>query len=549
MTVRIAKQSTIAASSRKSSASTTFHIYPCFEGVLEFDFPAAKSRGGSGRTGAASGNKPTIDKFVKRVLKTESFSGRVGETLKIHLPDGLALDSLMIVGLGKRDQFRPETLRKVVATAFRRLPGTVRGRKQPIQVHLDPEALARDDVDSEPSPGPGRLPEGANFGLGIVLEALAEGWLLGGYRFVQYQTGARSKSKPTPDLEVTFTRPPTDSAASLRASLKRGEAIAEAVAFARDLGNMPANDLRPDALARRTRQWAKKCGLDFQVLDEKAIRREKMGAFLSVAQGSTAAPRFMILKYTPPPGRARGARGKKPLVFVGKAVTFDSGGISIKPARGMEDMKMDMMGGGAVLAALGAIAKIRPGTPAIGVIPCAENMISGDATRPGDIVESRAGLTIEVINTDAEGRMILADALDYSRRFNPALVVDLATLTGACVVALGDVVSGLFSNDSNAAERVRQASIRSGELVWELPLYTPYFDQIRSTFADIKNSGGRLAGAITAAAFLARFAEGLPWCHLDVAGTAWCGKESGYRSRGATGFGVRLLVELACESR
>ena len=273
-----------------------------------------------------------------------------------------------------------------------------------------------------------------------------------------------------------------------------------------------------------------------------------MGALLSVAQGSAAPARFLILKYTPASGRAGSRRKKKPIVLVGKAVTFDSGGISIKPARGMEDMKMDMAGGAAVIAAMGAIAKIRPSTPAIGLIPCAENMISGEATRPGDIVESRGGLTIEVINTDAEGRLILADALDYGRRYDPDLVVDLATLTGACVVALGDVVSGLFSNSSAAADRVRDASVTSGELVWELPLYMPYFDQIRSTYADIKNSGGRAAGAITAAALLAHFAEDFPWCHLDVAGTAWSNKEAGYTSRGATGFGVRLLVALACGS-
>ena len=522
----------------------SLHILLSFEGDKELDLSGVLPRG-SKRSVSDQKRLSTLNKFVKRVLKSESFKGRSGEVLKIYLPDGFPSESLIVLGLGPSASFHPEVARIAAATARRRLPGALRGKKSSVLLHLDPERMtsAWSGRKKKEDAGPSRQPIRADFDFGDVVQAVTEGWNLGGYAFVEYRS--KSKRAASTDLQLGFLSTPKASAALLKESVKRGEAVAEAVAFARDLGNTPANVLNPAALAARARSWAKQCGLQCQVLDDKAIRRERMGALISVAKGSDSPPRFLVLKYTPTGGR----RGKKPLILVGKAVTFDSGGLSIKPARGMEDMKMDMAGGAAVLAALGAIARIRPSTPVIGIIPCAENMISGGATRPGDVVESRAGLMIEVVNTDAEGRMILADALDYSRRFNPRLVVDVATLTGACVVALGDIVSGMFANDPEVAAELSRASEASGELLWELPLYEPYFGQIRSNTGDIKNSGGRGAGAITAAAFLARFAEGLPWCHLDVAGTAWTGKDVGYKNRGATGFGVRLLVQLALQAR
>lgn len=476
-------------------------------------------------------------------LEAEGLAGKCGQICISHHRVGRRTVSVISLGLGKADALHPERLRRAMGDAARRLPEGLRGQKAlRMALNLDEspwkEAAAgavspREDFEA------GRRPDRMPHSLPDLLQAAVEGWSLGGYAYLEQQT--RRKRRPEPRLDVQLCGGSPSRRSGWSEAVRRGEIVADAVRLARDLANAPANALNPVALARHARALARRCGLSCEVLDERAIQREKMAALLSVGQGSDAASRFIVLRYSP----ARTRAAARPLVLVGKGITFDSGGLSIKPARGMEDMKMDMSGGAAVLAALGAIARLGLAVPVVGLIPSAENMISGRASRPGDVVKTRAGLTIEIVNTDAEGRLILADALDYARKFKPALVVDIATLTGACMVALGDGVSGVLGNDLGALSRVRRASAGSGEKVWELPLYEAFFEQIRSETADMKNSGGRNGGAITAAALLAQFIEGVPWCHVDIAGPAWSDKDEGYRSRGATGAGVRLLVELA----
>ncbi len=480
---------------------------------------------------------------VERSLKADGFTGKRGQICISHHRLERRTVSVITVGLGDADGLHPERLREVMGDAARRLPDGLRGQNAVrLVLNLDEspwKEAASGEVPVADRFAAGRDPERAAYTLSGLLQAAVEGWGLGAYAFLDHQT--RRKVRSTPGLEVQLRGRASRLRPSWGEAVRRGDVVVEAVRLARDLANTPANALNPAGLARHAQALAKRCGLSCEVLDEKALRREKMNALLSVGQGSDAVSKFIVLKHSGTRGRTR----QRPLVLVGKAITFDSGGLSIKTARGMENMKTDMAGGAAVLAALGAIARLGLRIPVVGLIPSAENMISGCASRPGDVVKTRSGLTIEIVNTDAEGRLVLADALDYARKFKPALVVDLATLTGACVVALGDGVCGVLANDRDAISKVCRASAVSGEKVWELPLYKEFFDQIRSDTADMKNSGGRNGGAITAAALLAQFIEGVPWCHVDIAGPAWSDKEEAYRGRGATGAGVRLLVELA----
>ncbi|MBI4585400.1 MAG: leucyl aminopeptidase [Planctomycetes bacterium] len=469
-------------------------------------------------------------RFVGEAIRAESFEAKAGQAISLHL-SGENIDCLLVLGLGKRAEFSADALRSAMGEAARRVPKGIPKQEKGAAALL---------IDPRQEPWSAARQEGAGSGLARLAQAAGEGWILGGYAFLEHKTEeAPTTSLP---LELHLLNDGVD-LRGLERALRRAETIAEGVTLARNLANAPANEIHPVSLAARAKKLARRLGLNCRVLDERAIRKEKMGALLGVAQGSDAPPRFIIIEYRPK-GRIK---RPEPLIFVGKAITFDSGGLSIKPAKGMEEMKADMSGGAAVLCALGAIAQLKPAVRVIGLIPSAENMISGRAVKPGDVIRARSGLTIEVINTDAEGRLILADALDYSKRFKPRMVVDIATLTGACVVALGDVVSGLMSTDPETAALVRRAAEACGERVWELPLHKEYFEALKSDTADLKNSGNRNAGAITAAAFLSRFIEGTPWAHLDIAGTAWSEKEGGYRNKGATGAGVRLLVELASQ--
>jgi leucyl aminopeptidase len=312
----------------------------------------------------------------------------------------------------------------------------------------------------------------------------------------------------------------------------QGDALASGMALTKDLGNLPPNVCTPNYLADQARELARRHGMKVQVFGRKDMERMGMGALLAVARGSEQPPRFIVLEH-------RKAGKAKPVVLVGKGVTFDTGGISIKPAPEMDEMKFDMSGAGAVLGTLKAVAEMKLGLNVVGLIPTTENMPDGRATRPGDIVTSMSGQTVEILNTDAEGRLILCDALTYAERYEPSAVIDLATLTGACVIALGHVASGLFSNDDALAQEILAAADDAYDRAWRLPLWDDYQDQLKSNFADFANIGGRPAGSVTAACFLARFARKYKWAHLDIAGTAW----RGGKEKGATARPVPLLTQ------
>jgi leucyl aminopeptidase len=371
--------------------------------------------------------------------------------------------------------------------------------------------------------------------------------VLGGYRFDAYQRNGDEPQGKVASLALLFERAGDLRAA--RAGAREGTILAECTNIARDLSNEPANALPPAELARRAQAVAREVGLGCRVLGVPEMRKLGMGAILAVGQGSAHPPRLVVLEHRG--GRAgakaaaKGAKGRSDAIcVVGKGITFDSGGISIKPAQGMDEMKHDMSGAAAVVGVLRACALLRLPMHVVGVIGAAENMPSGTAYRPGDIVSSMSGKTIEILNTDAEGRVVLADALHYARKeFAPRAMLDLATLTGACVVALGKWATGLFGTHERLVELVRRAGDASGEKAWPMPLWEHHRKAVKSEVAMLKNTSGRDAGASTAAAFLAAFAEDTPWVHLDIAGTAWATKPGGYQPRGATGVGVRLVVE------
>jgi leucyl aminopeptidase len=368
--------------------------------------------------------------------------------------------------------------------------------------------------------------------------AVVEGLLLANYSYDRYRT--RNKDKNRPVRAFVLVEADEDKQAAIKRGAQRGRAHAEGVAFARDLCNAPSLDMTPSAVAEQALTLAAEdAGVTVTVLDEAEIKKLKMGALLGVAKGSAQKPRFLVLEYK------SADKPKASLCLVGKGITFDTGGISLKPADGMEKMKYDMSGGAAVLGVFHALRRLRP--PAlhvVGLVPLTENMPGGNAIKPGDILTAANGMTIEVVNTDAEGRLILADALVHARRFKPDAVVDLATLTGAVVIALGAHAIGALGNDARLLARVRESGERSGERTWELPMWPEYNELLKSDVADIKNAGIREAGTIQGAKFLEPFIEGTPWVHLDIAGTAWNDKDKPCAPKGSVGVGVRLLLDL-----
>jgi len=345
-------------------------------------------------------------------------------------------------------------------------------------------------------------------------------------------------AEPAPLADVTVIAPKAD-AAALKTAVERGRTIAECANFTRGLANEPANVLSPDEFAVRVSAAAREVGLGVEVLDEARIRELGMRLLLAVAQGSAQPPRVVVLRHEP-----AGAPASPVVGLIGKGVTFDTGGVSIKPADGMERMKDDMAGGAAVAGAMLALARLKSPYKVIAVIPLAENMVGGRASRPGDVVRGASGKTVEIINTDAEGRLILGDALWYARQLGVTHMVDVATLTGACMIALGRHVSALFGQPRSWVDTVDRAALDAGDRVWPMPIYEEAKDQIRSEIADMINSAGRPGGAVTAAAFLREFVEDTPWAHLDIAGTAWAESKEPYQPKGATGVAVRTLTEL-----
>ena len=452
----------------------------------------------------------SIRKAVGGLLRTKRFQGKLNETFL------LPVDSrwIVLVGAGKKEELTLERVRQAAATGSRRV------------LSAGIETFARSLVQV-----PGATAE-------QVAQTVTEGTILGTYQFQELKTVLPENNKRL--KEVTLVVPSKKEEDAAKAGIRKGQIIAEAVCWSRDMINRPSNRLTPTMMAQEGKAAAKKFGFRCQVLDPKTQRRLGMNALLGVARGSREPSQFIILEY-----KRAGARQKKPLVWIGKGITFDSGGISIKPADKMEQMKYDMSGGAAVLGALRAVAGLKLPVHVVGLVPATENLPGGSAQKPGDVVRSYGGKTIEVINTDAEGRLVLADAMGYAQKYKPEAMVDLATLTGACIVALGQHCMGLMGNDRKLNDRIREAGDRVGERAWELPLWPEYTEAVRSDVADVKNVGDGKAGTITAASFLQEFVDKIPWVHLDIAGVAWADGEKGYLRKGATGVGVRLLVELA----
>ncbi len=455
---------------------------------------------------------------LKRAMASSRFTGRKEEVLAIVAPPHLAVGRVLLMGLGKAQALDPVALQSLGGNIVAQLNGA--GESEAAVVLDRPDGMKLEPAEAA-----------ANLGYGARLRA---------YRFDKYRTKEKPEQKPSLKTLTIMTR---DAGAARRAFAPL-EKIAEGVFLTRDLVSEPSNILYPETLAAAARSLAK-FGVKVEVLDEKQMKKLGMGALLGVGQGSARPPRLVVMQWK---GGSK-AKSAQPVAFIGKGVTFDSGGISIKPADGMWDMKWDMGGAGIVIGLLRALAGRKAKVNAVGVIGLVENMPSGTAQRPGDIVSSMSGQTIEVLNTDAEGRLVLADALWYCQdRFKPKFMIDLATLTGAIIIALGGEHAGLFSNNDELAERLIEAGAAVGEKLWRLPLAEAYDRMMDSEAADIKNiSGGREAGSITAAQFLQRFVNDVPWAHIDIAGTTWSKKDAATVPKGATAFGVRLLERLVAD--
>ncbi len=455
---------------------------------------------------------------VTRAIKAGRFRGRKDQALHIPAPSGIGAQRVLLLGVGK-----PEELDALGAESL--------GGK--VVQELGGSGLSAAQVAADPLKG-AKMP-GAEFAA-----RLAYGALLGSYRFDKYRTKEKPEDKPSLATISVATRDP---AAARRAYAPLAR-VADGVFFTRDLVSEPANVLTPASLAQRARELSK-LGVKVEVLDKRRMAELGMGALLGVAQGSVNDPRLVVMRWNGAPR----ARDKRPIAFVGKGVTFDSGGISIKAAGGMEDMKWDMGGAGVVVGLMRALAGRKAKVNAVGIAGCVENMPSGSAQRPGDVVKTMSGQTVEVINTDAEGRLVLGDAMWYCQdRFKPRAMIDLATLTGAIIVSLGHEMAGLFASDETLADRLIAAGKAVGEPVWRMPLGEAYDKMIASDIADFKNIGGRPAGSITAAQFLKRFIQdGVAWAHLDIAGVTWSSKTKPTVPKGGTAFGVRLLDRLVAE--
>lgn len=419
---------------------------------------------------------------------------------------------LLLIGLGKREKFSAEKLRRAGATAAK-LANSLKARSLAI---LEPEDFSPNTMEDA---------------IGV---ALSEGAALSQYRYDKYMTGEKKNKQTLRDVSIV-TQTATRKKALSR-EVARARVLCETTLFARDLGNAPPNEIYPESLALRARASARKNKISVKILDEKKIKKLRMGGVIAVAQGSDRAPRFIVMEYN-------NRRSLPTIVLVGKGVTFDAGGISIKPAAGMSEMKMDMCGAAAVIATMEAVARLKLPLHVVALIPSVENLLGASAMKPGDIIMHLNGKTSEVDNTDAEGRLILADALSYASRYKPDLVVDLATLTGAVVVGLGSYATGMMGNDDVMMDRLKQSGERTYERVWQLPMFEEYEKLNKSDVADVKNSGGRQAGTITAAFFLKQFIGKYKWVHLDIAGTAILSEALDYTPRGASGVGVRLLVD------
>jgi len=450
--------------------------------------------------------------LLRKLATSGELTGKMLEFTLIHAPAGLKVARLLLVGAGKRDQFNVATLRKIAGAALRSL----KTKSVKNFAFLACGALPAEDGS----------------------QAIVEGLLAGDFETDKYKTDKKDKKKIDSVSLVGF---PEAETAGVQKGMARGRIIAEAQNFTRDLVNEPSNLLTPRILAERAEAMAKEAGLAVEIFDEKRIADLKMGALLSVAQGSAEPPRFIVVTYTP----ASVKPGAPVIGLVGKAVTFDTGGVSIKPSDGMEKMKYDMAGGATMLGVMRALAALKPNVKVIGVVPATENMVGGKAQKPGDIQTAMSGKTIEVLNTDAEGRLILADAVHYAKQLGATHLVDAATLTGAIVVALANVNVGVFGSDQAWTDKLLASAKATGEKMWQLPMDDEYREFIKGSFADIQNIGsGKGGGSITGAWFIREFAGDTPWIHLDIAGTAWNDDAKPWLAKGPTGVALRTLVHL-----
>lgn len=452
--------------------------------------------------------------YIAGILRRGDMEGKLGSSLLLHSVPGTLCDRVLLVGLGKERELHEREYRTAVGASIKALAN---GGAADVA-----SFLAELPVKKQ--------------GIAWKVAQLAEVAMDSAYRFDQMKGKASKANKEKESkgiAKLIINVPQRNDLKKGEDGLSRGLAIASGVSFAKDLGNLPPNVCTPTYLAEQALALAKTHGLQVQILERADMEKLGMGSFLGVSQGSLQPPKLIVLQHK------KGKKNQKPLALVGKGITFDTGGISLKPGADMDEMKYDMCGAASVLGTFKAIAEMNLPINAVGIIPTCENMPDGNAIRPGDVLTSMSGQTIEVLNTDAEGRLILCDALTYAERFEPEAVVDIATLTGACVIALGHHASGLFSNNDSLAKELLQAGENALDRAWHMPLWDDYQNQLDSNFADMANIGGRAGGSITAACFLSRFAKKFAWAHLDIAGTAWkSGKE-----KGATGRPVPLLTQ------
>ncbi len=453
----------------------------------------------------------SLPRAVAGLIEDGDWNGKFKQTTLLYPRGEVPARRLLLIGLGKRGQIAFDRLCEAAAVAAQHAR----------TLHVDQFAFD--------------LPTPEGMALASASQAVVEGALLGLYRFQQYQTGLSEIDQHEIE-QLTIISSLRDE--TIEQGLALAEVIARGAALARDLANTPANDLPPAKLAAAAESVGQRTGVAVTVLGPDELAAQGFGGILGVGQGSAQTPRFVIMEHGEPQPDI------PTICLVGKGITFDTGGISIKPADSMDQMKMDMGGAAAVIGALQVVGELKLPLHVVGLISAAENMVSSSAYRPGDILKTLSGKTIEVLNTDAEGRIVLADALFYAQRYQPDGIIDLATLTGAIVVALGPHATGIMGNNDALAERIVQAGEATGERAWRMPLWDAYMDMVKSDIADIKNTAGRAGGAITAAAFLANFVGDYPWVHMDIAGTAWTdAKPRAYTPKGATGVGVRLLIQ------
>jgi len=463
------------------------------------------------------GETAAVDKSlggaVSQLIKQGEIKGKLNEITMLHSFGKLPAARVVVVGLGKKSDLSANKIRGAVAETCRWL------RAREISTIAT-------------------ITQGANvnhIGPGDSAQAVVEGALLGTYTFRKHITKKEDRPGEIKCLSIV-------GASRFKSQLERGadkgRIISEATNLARDMVNEPANCMTPTDMAETAARLAREQGLEITILDAEQMKKLGMGGIIGVSKGSRQPPKFMVLNY-------KGGTAKEPdIALVGKGITFDSGGISIKPSEKLEEMKGDMAGGAAVIATMLAISQLKPKINVMALIPATENLPDGNALKPGDVLTAMNGKTMEIISTDAEGRLILADALSYAKKHGAKKMVDAATLTGACRIALGDICTGAFGNNQELIDSIIAAGNEAGELIWQMPMFEEYAEQNKSDVADVKNVGGRLAGAITAAKFLAEFVDDTPWVHLDIAGTSLTDKERGYQIKGATGVPVRTLVNL-----